>query len=56
MPIPNSANDQDNSRRRGDELDDRYGEIGIEAVAAAVRCRREERASSRGRRLPHDSD
>jgi hypothetical protein len=56
MPTPNSANEHDNSRRPANELDDRYGEIGISAVAAAVRCRREERAPSRGQHLPHDSD
>jgi len=43
-------------RRSGCELDDRYGEIGISAVAAAVRCRGEERSAKRSRHLPQESD
>jgi len=43
-------------RRSSCELDDRYGEIGISAVAAAVRCRSEERSTKRSRHLPQESD
>jgi hypothetical protein len=50
-----STNDKDH-RRSSCELDDRYGEIGISAVAAAVRCRSEERSTKRSNHLPQDSD
>ena len=43
-------------RRSSCELDDRYGEIGISAVAAAIRCRSEERSTKRARHLPQESD
>jgi len=43
-------------RRSGSELDDRYGEIGISAVAAAVRCRSEDRSTRRSHHLPQESD
>jgi hypothetical protein len=49
------TNEQDH-RRSSCELDDRYGEIGISAVAAAVRCRGEDRSAKRSRHLPHESD
>jgi hypothetical protein len=48
-------NDKDH-RRSSCELDDRYGEIGISAVAAAVRCRNEERSTKRSRHQAYDSD
>jgi len=52
-----SKNINDKDRRRSScELDDRYGEIGISAVAAAVRCRGEERSAKRSRHLPQESD
>jgi hypothetical protein len=51
----NSTNDN-KSRHESCELDRRYGEIGISAVAAAVRCRSEERTTTRSRRQPHESD
>ena len=38
------------------KLDERYGEIGISAVAAAVRCRGEKRSSDRARYTPQDFD
>jgi hypothetical protein len=50
-----NINEKDH-RRSSCELDDRYGEIGISAVAAAVRCRSEDRSTKRSRHLPHDSD
>jgi hypothetical protein len=49
------TNEQDH-RRSSCELDDRYGEIGISAVAAAVRCRSEDRSVKRSRQLAHESD
>lgn len=56
MPTTKPATESDTSRRSRSELDGRYGKIGIEAVAAAVRCRREDRAPSRSRHTPQDSD
>jgi hypothetical protein len=56
MPTTKSATERDNSGRTHSELDGRYGEIGISAVAAAVRCRSEERASDRARHTPQESD
>lgn len=41
---------------KSSKLDERYGEIGISAVAAAVRCRGEERKSDRVRYVPQDCD
>jgi hypothetical protein len=38
------------------KLDDRYGKIGIRAVAGAVHCRGEERKASRMRFVPKESD
>lgn len=48
-------NDKDH-RRQSCELDNRYGEIGISAVAAAVRCRNEDRTTKRSHHLAHESD
>jgi hypothetical protein len=56
MSTTKSATEQDTSRRARSELDGRYGEIGISAVAAAVRCRREDRVLSRARHTPQESD
>jgi hypothetical protein len=54
---PREAAEQDNNRRREDpRLNDRYGKIGIEAVAAAVRCRNEERKVERRPTEQHESD
>jgi len=51
---------QDGARRdyaaKSGKLDERYGEIGIPAVAAAVRCRAEEPKSDRGGYRPRDYD
>jgi hypothetical protein len=41
---------------RSAKLDERYGEIGIPAVAAAVRCRGEKRKSDHARYMPQDCD
>jgi hypothetical protein len=41
---------------RSSKLDDRYGKIGIPAVAAAVHCRGVNRKSDRPRDLPQDCD
>jgi hypothetical protein len=50
---------QEHARRESatsPKLDDRYGKIGIPAVAAAVRCRGEERKSDHVRYEPQDCD
>jgi hypothetical protein len=44
------------TKARPSKLDDRYGKIGIPAVAAAVRCRGEKRKTERTRLVPQDSD
>lgn len=43
------------SRNQPPNLDDRYGQIGISAVAAAVRCQRETRISApaNGKKAAH---
>ena len=41
---------------RSAKLDDRYGKIDIPAVAAAVRCRGDNRKSDRARYVPQDCD
>jgi hypothetical protein len=41
---------------RSSKLDDRYGQIGIRAVAGAVRCKGEQRKAQRTRHQPQDSD
>jgi len=59
MQARNSDERQDARREtstRSSKLDDRYGKIGIPAVAAAVRCRGEERKSRRHRLVPQESD
>jgi hypothetical protein len=43
------------SRRQKNELDNRYGKIGISAVAAAVRHQGEQQAVSEYR-IPYDRD
>jgi hypothetical protein len=51
------ANEQsDDSQRQYKSLDDRYGKIGISAVAAAVRHQGEQRKVANSRFLPYDSD
>jgi len=51
------ANEQSqDSQRHYKSLDDRYGKIGISAVAAAVRHQGEQRNVANSRILPYDSD
>jgi hypothetical protein len=60
MQATNTAEDRQDKRRepssRSAKLDERYGKIGIQAVAAAVRCRAQERKSHRVRVVAHESD
>jgi len=44
------------SQRQEKSLDDRYGKIGISAVAAAVRHQSDRRSTSETRFTAHDSD
>lgn len=44
------------SKRQYSNLDDRYGKIGISAVAAAVRHQRDQRKANETRFIPNDSD
>jgi predicted transcriptional regulator len=50
------AKEQSQDSRRQTELDDRYGKIGISAVAAAVRHKGEERKNVERRFVPYDRD
>jgi hypothetical protein len=59
MQASNYANEQQDRRElsiKSSKLDERYGKIGIQAVAAAVRCRGKERKSERLRIVPQDCD
>jgi hypothetical protein len=55
-----SADDNRNTRRdtstKPSGLDDRYGKIGIRAVAGAVHCKGEQRKAGRPRLVPKESD
>ena len=44
------------SKRQYKSLDDRYGKIGISAVAAAVRHQAERRSANETRYITYDSD
>lgn len=51
-----AKSNENKNQRQNCKLDDRYGEIGISAVAAAIRCRAEERAVNRSRQTQYESD
>jgi hypothetical protein len=55
-----SADDKRDTRRdistKPSRLDDRYGEIGIRAVAGAVHCKSEQRKATRARLATRESD
>jgi hypothetical protein len=44
------------SKRNFTKLDERYGKIGISAVAGAIRHKGEQRKASQTRFIPRDSD
>lgn len=46
---------QQDSQRQQTKLDNRYGKIGISAVAAAVRCKDDRKTVSQYR-IPYDRD
>jgi hypothetical protein len=60
MQARQSASERQDVRREqstnSSRLDDRYGKIGIPAVAAAVRCRGQERKTHRAHQVQRDSD
>jgi hypothetical protein len=58
MPASTAQEKHDTDREvsQPSNLDDRYGKIGIPAVAAAVRCRAKERKSDRLHLIPQDCD
>jgi hypothetical protein len=56
MQARHDAEREQNKRRDESRLRDRYSKIGIEAVAAAVRCRNEERKQTRRPVEPRESD
>jgi hypothetical protein len=56
MNAPRATEQSQDSQRQYKNLDDRYGKIGISAVAAAVRHQGELRNVSETSFLPADSD
>lgn len=57
MQPPKAKEQSQDSRRKKTDLDDRYGKIGISAVAAAVRHQGEQRTTpTETRYLPYDRD
>ena len=53
---PPKATEQKDSRRQSTDLDNRYGKIGISAVAAAIRHQGEQRNTTAVRYTPYDRD
>ena len=51
----NNETKQQDSQRQQTKLDNRYGKIGISAVAAAVRCKDGQKTVSEYR-IPYDRD
>jgi hypothetical protein len=51
-----SQEQRQDTRRPSTELDDRYGKIGISAVAAAVRHKGEKPKSKDAHLIPYDCD
>ncbi|HTT48867.1 MAG TPA: hypothetical protein VMG39_12800 [Pseudolabrys sp.] len=56
MDATRATEQSQDSQRHYKNLDDRYGKIGISAVAAAVRHQSEQRKTTDTRFLPNDSD
>jgi hypothetical protein len=56
MDATRATEQSQDSQRHYKNLDDRYGKIGISAVAAALRHRGQQRETSDTRFLPNDSD
>jgi hypothetical protein len=56
MNATRTTEQSQDSGRECTTLDDRYGKIGISAVAAAVRHRGDQRKRDETRYIPYDSD
>lgn len=56
MNATKPAEQSQDSRRKSSDLDTRYGKIGISAVAAAVRCKNEQRDKHETRAEPYERD
>jgi hypothetical protein len=56
MDATKATEQSQDSRRQCTELDNRYGKIGISAVAAALRHLREQRTTHEPRFTPQDRD
>jgi len=56
MQATRATEQNEHSQRQYRDLDDRYGKIGISAVAAALRHKSEERNVTDVRYLPYDRD
>jgi hypothetical protein len=56
MDAKRATEQSQDSKRQYKSLDDRYGKIGISAVAAAVRHKHERRSPTETRFIPQESD
>jgi hypothetical protein len=56
MDATRATEQNQDSQRQYTKLDDRYGEIGISAVAAAVSHKGDRRKTNAIRFIPYDSD
>ena len=56
MNAKRATEQSQDSKRQYKSLDDRYGKIGISAVAAAVRHQGQQRNANETRYIPQDSD
>ena len=56
MNATRATEQSQDSKRQYKSLDDRYGKIGISAVAAAVRHQGQQRNANETRYIPQDSD
>jgi len=56
MDATRATEQSQDSRRQYKSLDDRYGKIGISAVAAALRYQSGQRNANETRYIPYDSD
>jgi hypothetical protein len=56
MDVKRATEQSQDSQRHYKSLDDRYGKIGISAVAAAVRHQGEQRNTNETRHVAYESD
>jgi hypothetical protein len=56
MQATKATEQRQDSRPHNTRLDDRYGKIGISAVAGALRHQRKQRVAQETNRAPHEHD